>query len=245
MDACPSNANRLSEGILHYSRQACTACGRCVDSCPEHAREVVGWSQSPENIASVLEKDAVFYRTSGGGVTFSGGEPFAQPDTLRSLAVQCISSGIPTAVETSGFFPIDDVVDIFESINEIFIDIKHLDDRIHRILTGVSNSRIIKNIHTLDNLGREITLRIPLVAGLTDTHNNIEGIVEICSRLKHVAGVELLPYHNLGSGKYQDLDLPCDHRLKPPVKEVIERITHRLRSQGIAVHAADTPKDRS
>ena len=104
LDICPEGANAIKDGLLEFSRGGCVQCGNCVDACPVGAREIVGQELTVPEIIGLLEKDAVFYRSSGGGVTFSGGEPFAQPDMLRQLAEACALTGIRTAVETSGYF---------------------------------------------------------------------------------------------------------------------------------------------
>ena len=97
-----------------------------------------------EEVMQVIKRDAVFYRESGGGVTFSGGEPFAQPEFLRELVAACHRQGIDTAVETCGHYDWEPVKDIFSQLDGVFVDIKHMDDAAHRRLTGVSNRRILE-----------------------------------------------------------------------------------------------------
>lgn len=230
---CPENANTLKDMPLTYDRSKCRQCGRCEDICPGNARELVGKEMPLDDVIAAIEKDAVFYRSSGGGVTFSGGEPFAQMELLRQLAKRCSFLGIRTAVETSGCFSFTDALDIFDDINDIFIDLKHTNDRHHQQFTGVSNQAIIANIIRLDEFGRGLTIRVPLISNLTDTSENIEGIVNLCARLKNLIGIELLPYHNLGAWKYSSLALPYDASMKAPDRETLQLILKQLQAHGL------------
>ena len=239
IDVCPAKVNTLSSRKLFYDRTACVLCGKCVDACPEQAREIVGQDMSVEEIIEFIEKDAVFYRSSGGGVTFSGGEPFAQMEVLRKLAKRCASAGIRTAVETSGFFSLTGANDIFAHIDEIFIDLKHINDERHHKLTGVSNKRIIANIVCLDKAGYSLTIRVPLIKDITATPENIDGIINLCARLKNLNEVELLPYHNLGAEKYASIDLPFDNHMKAPEQETIQLILDQIQNQGLKAKSAD------
>lgn len=231
--ACPAGANRLEAGLINVDRTACLHCGRCATVCSQAAREVAGMDLSVPTILDILKRDAVFYRSSGGGVTFSGGEPFAQPDLLEQLVRACVMAGIPTAVETSGYFHLDAVGAILDSIDDIFFDLKHTDDGMHRRLTGVSNRRILETIRRLDAMGRQLTLRVPLIAGLTGTRENIDGIIRFCDGLQHLAGIELLPYHPLGEQKFTGMGKAADNGLAEPDRNAITDILGRLKAAGI------------
>ena len=177
-------------------------------------------------------------------MTFSGGEPFAQRDTLLELARRCMLSGISTAVETSGFFSLDQAIGIFEWLEDVFIDLKHSDDKVHRELTGVSNQEIIHNILRLDQMGRALTVRAPLVRGLTDTADNIAGIIKVCAQMQNLIAVELLPYHNFGAGKYEGLGLHYDSGLSAPEPAAIQEIMERFHAHGIKVICAGREAER-
>jgi pyruvate formate lyase activating enzyme len=233
IDVCPRNANTPDGGHVAVDRDKCVACGQCAQVCPQHARECIGRELPVDQVMKMLERDAVFYRSSDGGVTFSGGEPFARMDLLRRLAGACVFAGIRTTVETSGFFPLKEAIGIFDWIDEIFIDVKHTDDIIHRKLTGVSNKPILENIVALDKMGRRLTIRIPLIKDLTSSAENIEGVIELCSRLQNPAAIELLPYHGLGAGKYAALGLSYASGMAAPGRRTIERILDRLRARGL------------
>ena len=121
----------------------------------------------------------------------------------------------------------------------IRIDFKHSDPDRHRRLTGVSNERIIANILKLDEAGRTITIRIPLVKGVNDTRSNIDGVVELCAALTSPVRVELLPYHDYGGKKYQALDLPYDAEMAAPSMFKINSILDILQAQGIEAKCGD------
>lgn len=233
VDSCVAGANSIENGRLMYERDRCTGCGTCAKICPNLGRELVGEELTAEGIVDVLIRDAVFYRSSGGGVTFSGGEPMAQPELLRKLVTTCFDAGISTAVETSGFFDYENVADIFEYIDEIFIDLKHTDENTHRELTGVSNQLIIENILRIDKAGYSIRLRVPLVKSLNDTEENVEGIIKLCQNMQNLKSVELLSYHNYGSSKYAALGQHYDFAMASPNQPTIDRIMKSLESAGI------------
>jgi pyruvate formate lyase activating enzyme len=155
-----------------------------------------------EDVLQVIRRDSVFYRESGGGVTFSGGEPFAQPEFLRQLVTACNRLGIDTAVETSGYFDWESVKDIFERLDCVFVDIKHMDDEFHMRMTGVSNRRILENIAAIAKLNPNTIIRVPLIEEVNASEQNIRKMCEFLRQNTRVAGVELLPYHNFGEAKY-------------------------------------------
>lgn len=199
---CEANANSLTDGSLIFNRAECTGCGQCAEICPAGARKKIGAVMSDQEVLQVVKRDAVFYRESGGGVTFSGGEPFYQAGFLRQLAMACRRSGIDTAVETSGYFDWDKVKDIFALLDFVFVDIKHMDDGIHRKVTGVGNERILENIIRISQQQPNTIVRVPLIEEINANDSNIRSMCEFLQRHTNVRGVELLPYHHLGEPKH-------------------------------------------
>lgn len=199
---CSTGAVTMDNGRINFDRTRCSGCSQCCEVCPTEARKRIGAVVTVEDILAVIKRDAVFYRESGGGVTFSGGEPFAQPEFLRQLVIACTRLGLDTAVETSGYFIWEQVKDILERLNCVFVDIKHMDDEIHREMTGVGNQRILTNIARISRVAAKTIVRVPLIEEVNANEGNIR---EMCSYLRdntRVAGVEILPYHNYGQAKY-------------------------------------------
>ena len=203
LTVCRHGAIVMEETAIRFHREKCCGCGECGEVCPTGARKMIGSTVTVEDILTVIKRDAVFYRASGGGVTFSGGEPFAQPEFLRQLAVACGRIGLDTAVETSGYFELESVNDIIESLDCIFIDIKHMDDKTHQKMTGVSNRVILKNIAQISQRHENVIVRVPLIEEVNADEQNIKAMCAFLQNNTRVAGVELLPYHNFGESKYR------------------------------------------
>ncbi|VBB06608.1 radical sam [Lucifera butyrica] len=164
---------------------------------------MIGYTVTVEDVLKVIKRDAVFYRESGGGVTFSGGEPFAQAEFLRQLVIACSQHGFDTAVETSGYFDFEQVKDIIEYLDCVFVDIKHMDEATHKRMTGVSNQAILKNITQISQMHPNTIVRVPLIEEVNANEQNIKRMCEFLKKNTWVKGVELLPYHNLGESKYR------------------------------------------
>ncbi|SNT07150.1 pyruvate formate lyase activating enzyme [Anaerovirgula multivorans] len=190
---------------------------------------------SVEEVIKTIKRDEVFYRASGGGVTFSGGEPTYQTEFLRGLVKSCMLLGINTAIETSGFFNWKSNKDIFQMLDFVFVDIKHMDSKIHKKYTGVGNKLILENITKISDLGKTIIIRIPLILGVNDDDENIDKTSRFILENLDIEGVEILPYHNLGEYKYKELGLDTQYQFAEPAKERIEEIKDRIKSHSINI----------
>lgn len=206
-EVCPACANHLDTSTCKANLAAakCQGCGKCCQVCPSNARKVLGTRVTVEDVMKVVKRDAVFYRESGGGVTFSGGEPFAQPEFLRQLVLACRKAGIDTAVETCGYYDWEQVKDIFEQLDSVFVDIKHMDDAVHKQWTGVGNRRILENIKRISQLRSNTIVRVPLIEEVNASESNIRAMCEFLLGQTQIRQVELLPYHDLGEMKYNGL----------------------------------------
>lgn len=200
---CDAGAITMGDGNINgFERARCCGCGKCCDVCSTGARKKVGSTVTVEDVLSVINRDAIFYRESGGGVTFSGGEPFAQPEFLRQLVAACSRLGIDTAVETCGYFNWDQVKDIFTHLDCVFVDIKHMDDGFHNKMTGVSNLRILENITLISQMHPKTIVRVPLIEDVNADEQNIRRMCEFLRQGTRVEGIEILPYHDFGETKY-------------------------------------------
>ncbi len=191
---------------------------------------VAGRLYEPEEIISILDRERVFIERSGGGVTFTGGEPLMQPDFLRESIIACRESGYHTAVDTSGCYPASRLKKIIPFTDLFLYDIKHPDPDQHKFYTGVSNKQVLANLRILINNRKEIIIRIPVIPGMNDGEKHIEGFLNILNSFgkETIKGINLLPFHRTGSAKYakfgrvyrmEGISQPADNRMKD-LKEI-------------------------
>ncbi len=155
------------------------------------------------DVMQEIEKDRVFYEESGGGVTFSGGEPFARPVFLFSLLEKCNEAGIHTAIDTCGYAGAGEIKTAIPLTNLFLFDLKLANKDEHEKYTGVSNKRILENLKIISSEGKEIFIRIPLVEDITDTEKNLTGLREIMLEHPGITRIDLLPRHNIAVSKYK------------------------------------------
>jgi pyruvate formate lyase activating enzyme len=228
VEVCPTGALWLEGGALKFDRTRCTACFACVDACPQEAHKGYGRIMTVEQAVEEICKDEIFYFHSGGGVTVSGGECLLQPDFVEGVLTECRLRGIDTAVETSLHAPWRNVERILPGVNTFYFDIKHPDPNEHRRLVGVDNTIILDNLYRLDGGDHavELYMRIPLVPGVNDSEQALFGFSSIAARLRKIKGIEILPYHRLGSGTYRTLgrEYLLDGLPSPPPGLINERL---------------------
>lgn len=188
--------------------------------------EQVGYDISADELFVEILKDRVFMEESGGGVTFSGGEPLMQPEFLHQILKKCHDAGLHTVVDTSGYAS----TNVFERVashTDLFLyDLKLFNDNQHRRYTGVSNSIILKNLEWLLTNNYSVRVRIPIVPDVTATHDNLRRIAGYLSGLGFpFSKVDLLPFHTTAGHKYERLHLKNEFAGIPSVsKEVIANI---------------------
>lgn len=238
-DACPHGVHeRLADGSRTFHREKCEVCGRCTESCYAEALVLQGRSLSVDEVMDELRRDVPFYKTSGGGVTLSGGEPMRQADFCAAVLERCRVEAIHTVVDTSGYAPWDDYEKVLPFVDLVLYDLKHADPKAHRTYTGVSNEIILENLSKIDGRGIPIEIRIPIIPGINDDRANIETTASFLKGIKNVTSVTLLPYHRLGELKYTRLGR--NYRLNgldPPTKEHMAEIADWVGAFGLAVIA--------
>jgi pyruvate formate lyase activating enzyme len=205
--ACPNHAIEIVDGNPTVVSEKCRLDGLCVNACQTGAREMAGKKVTAANIIETVETDTVFYDESGGGVTFSGGEPFMQPVFLKTLLKLCKERRIHTAVETCGFVDSSILLSSVADVDLLLYDLKVMDDERHRRFTGVSNNGILENLRKLSNSQVEIIVRFPVIPGVNDYDSNVSRMGEFVSVLGNVKEIDILPYHELGVEKYKRLGL--------------------------------------
>ena len=204
---CTEDALTLTPEGMRIDRERCIVCGVCVEACPTAALEVIGRRWTPEELVEELLKDQVFYETSGGGVTFSGGEPMMQLDFLCEVLPRCREVGLHVALDTCGAVSWESFEQVLPWVNLVLYDLKIMDAERHRAATGISNHGILENARGLAAHGVPMWIRTPVIPGHTGDHENILAIARfIHEALPTVERWDLLAYTNLGGPKYRRLD---------------------------------------
>lgn len=181
-------------------REGCTACGACVAVCPQNVRRIAGTEMTSEALAALVMKDAPYYARYGGGVTFSGGEPLLQARFLRETLERL--RGIHRCIETSGYAEAERFGMVLDQLDYVIMDLKLMDDELHRRYTGVSNARILQNARTLMQSGKPCRFRVPLIPGVNDTRENMTATARFIREVNPRIPVELMPYHVTAGAKY-------------------------------------------
>jgi pyruvate formate lyase activating enzyme len=189
LSVCAQGAISWEYDLAFTDMERCTLCGACVEACHSEAREIVGREMTVAQVMTEIEKDIAFYEESGGGVTFSGGEPLQQRDFLLALLKGCKERGIHTAVDTSGFAAWETLDSVRQHVNLFLYDLKLMDDTRHQRFTGVSNELILRNLQMLSAHRHSILLRVPIIPGINDDDENIRQIGAFAATLPHLTPV--------------------------------------------------------
>lgn len=208
IEACPKQAISAGEDDTpRIDRTLCAGCTiPCAAACPSQGLLVYGKTMSVGEVLEVVEKEAVFYRESG-GLTLSGGEPLMQGNFALSLLREAKRRRLNTAIETSGFVRSNLLLEAATFLDTVIIDLKHTDPVQHSRMTGVDNAPIMRNISQLATTFPEkaILVRTPIIPGFNDTEETIESVADFLLAFPNLRW-ELLPYHRLGTQKYLFLD---------------------------------------
>jgi len=237
IDICPKEAIKLSdEKKIKVDRDLCDLCGQCVKACQNQALKLVGDERTVEELYQDVMKDSPFYRRSGGGVTVGGGEPTMQHEFVTAFLKECKKTFIHTALETCMYVKWEYLERILEHVDLLYFDIKHIDPRIHKEITGVSNELILENARKASEM-LPIIIRIPLIPGLNDSEENLLKTGNFAAELgENLLRIELLPYHTFGTGNYEQLGR--DYKLKdiePPTEEYMNELKKIIESCGVKV----------
>jgi len=233
IETCPSNAISIGEDKHRIDYSGCDACGKCSDICSYGALVKYGDMMTVDEVWDAVKRDKMFYDTSNGGVTVSGGEPLLHSSFVRALFELCRKEQINTCIETCGFVNSGAFMEVMPVTDLFLFDLKHLDSDIHKEYTGHHNEKILKNAALLIEHDADVVFRQPLIPSVNDSLKNIEETAEFLKNFgEKVLNLELMPFHRMGKDKYKalnmeyplgDLDIMGNEDLEVVKKAYIDR----------------------
>jgi pyruvate formate lyase activating enzyme len=239
IEVCPKQAiSQSAAGEIITVRRHCDNCGQCVEVCSTGAREIIGREMTVEQVLVEVEKDAIFYSNSGGGITLSGGEPTMQPEFSLGILKASRYRGIHTVMETCGYVKWDTLDEMLKYLDMVYMDIKHMSPVEHKKLTAKSNRLILGNARKIaaNYPGTPFVIRIPVIPGYNDSEENIASTAKFVRELTADGKIELLPYHKLGIPKYNALlkDYPLPD-VETPSEEHLHALAELVKSYDVLV----------
>lgn len=233
-NVCKNNVHNFDNEHL-VTRDNCAFCSDCADACFNDAIEVFGKTVSVDEALKMVLEDRLFYETSSGGVTVSGGEPLMQAEFLKALLKNLKEQNIHTAVDTCGYAPQEAFNSVLPYTDLFLYDIKAFKEETHVKLTGKSNKLIWDNLEYVTKNGKQVIIRFPFVPGYNDSE--AEEIAKKLTEFNNILSVDILPYHNFSSSKYDALGLEDTMpRIPMPTKEETEKIKAIFKKQGLKVN---------
>ncbi len=238
LDVCPVQALFFTDKEnLNVDRQKCNSCGKCIEACYEEVLTVYGNEMTAGEVFEEVNRDKMFYEGTGGGITVSGGEPLLQPDFLAAVFRLCQAAGIHTCLETTGYTNAQVWEKVIPVTDHILFDLKHMDSHQHQRFTGKPNKLILDSAARVAGSGIPMMFRMPLIPGFNDSLENIGATADFVKNLdgKNVLGIELMPYHRMGLGKYECLDRQYSFNdVKAFEPEDVESIRQKIEESGVA-----------
>ena len=239
VEACPEGALKLTPEGIRPTGRSCRACGACADACPALAMEICGREWALDELMDEVEKERGVMTDSGGGVTVSGGEPLLHPDYTLELLAELGRRGFHRAVDTTLYADPDVVRAVADACELFLVDLKVMDSEMHRRYTGVPNGQILNNIRLVASLGKPCWIRIPLIAEVNASEENIAATAAFLRSLDRLPDeVDLLPYHDIGKGKHERMGTtynPAALSLSTPTQDDQARCVAQLATAGLTV----------
>jgi pyruvate formate lyase activating enzyme len=214
---CPQGAIRWADDRFSRDSGKCTKCGICATYCPSGALESIGKLVSVREVLAEIEKDNLFFEESGGGVTFSGGEPLSQPDFLIATLNACKDRRFHVVIETSGYAPKRVFEELIGSVDLFLFDIKHVASARHKHYTGASCRLILTNLSWVASMSKVI-VRLPIIPGVNDDNKSIGQIGTLLASIPDICGIDIIAFHRMASDKYKRLGLEYQYNnVAPPL----------------------------
>lgn len=204
---CPNNVHKIESNIHTVEFNKCNACGLCIDNCPNVALKLIGEEMSSEYVISEVLKDKKYYDSSGGGVTFSGGEATMQFEFLLELLKLSKENGISTALETNGIVSQEHLEKLIEYTDLFLFDYKVTNVENHKLFTNFDRDKVLDTLEILNKKNAEVVLRCPIIPTVNDNIEHFDAIKEISGKYKNITSVDIMPYHDIGRYKWEQIGL--------------------------------------
>ena len=235
VDNCPNDALKMTSKGIVTDYNSCNLCGKCAEVCPTKAFEMLGATILISDLIKKIDNEAIFFDQSGGGITFSGGEPLMHSNYLLEALKECGKRMYHRVVDTTAFASLETVLEVAKNTELFLIDLKVMNSEKHKEFTGVSNEKILSNITELAKTDCEIIFRIPLIKGVNTSEDNIR---ETASFMNSLEGnrkmINLLPYHSVAENKLVKLGKAADFvEFETPIGNEINNIISQFKSFGI------------
>lgn len=218
----------LCERVCPYGLRKCDLCGKCADACPQEARSLCGMEYAVGDAMKKILPDRLFYQTSGGGATFSGGECMLQLGFLKELLDFCKKEKIHTAVDTAGAVPWRFFEEILPYTDMFLYDVKSMNSQRHKEYTGVGNEQILENLSRLLQMQKRVWVRVPIIPGVNDTLEEMRALRAFLLANGYPEKVELLPYHRMGEMKWKALGQKAT-LFNPPSAEQVDTLRNAVK----------------
>ena len=218
----------LCERVCPYGLRKCDLCGKCADACPQEARSLCGMEYAVGDAMKKILPDRLFYQTSGGGATVSGGECMLQLGFLKELLDFCKKEKIHTAVDTAGAVPWRSFEEILPYTDMFLYDVKSMNSQRHKEYTGVGNEQILENLSRLLQMQKRVWVRVPIIPGVNDTLEEMRALRAFLLANGYPEKVELLPYHRMGEMKWKALGQKAT-LFNPPSAEQVDTLRNAVK----------------
>lgn len=198
---CEPAVHQVSPGVHQVDFEKCNFCGLCLPECPNAALKIIGRQMTVAEVMDIVRADELFYQVSAGGLTLSGGEPMSQFPFVQALFQAARSAGIHTCLETSGFAPRAQYEKLLPCTDLFLFDYKITGNELHKKYTGVAVDQILSNLDFLYRQNKPIVLRCPIIPGINDQGGHFAAISALDRQYPQLAGITLMPFHDMGNGK--------------------------------------------